>query len=346
MRSADLFCGSGGLSLGAWEACRAIHKRFVPILAVDDDPDCIGVYRRNFVCKYPICENIGHLLDGKIGARPTSNEMRLLRKIRRLNLCLAGPPCQGNSDLNNHTRRKDPRNALYGRVARFVELTTPDHTIIENVPTAIHGREGAVQTSRDVIRDLGYSVDDAIVELSSIGVPQKRKRHILVASIRKRVSVSHIVKKFSVDRDRTVWWAIRDIEDEPDGTIFARSSKCSEENLKRIKYLHERHIFDLPNHLRPPCHRSNHHTYKSMYGRLRRDEPAQTITSGFGSPGQGRFVHPTRLRVLTPHEAARIQFFPDFFDFSSVRHRQSLAEMIGNAAPMKLSYALCLELLT
>ncbi len=70
-----------------------------------------------------------------------------------------------------------------------------------------------------------------------------------------------------------------------------------------------------------------------MYGRLRWDEPSQTITSGFGSMGQGRFVHPLVRRTLTPHEAARLQFLPDFIDFSAVKFRTHLATMIGNAAP-------------
>lgn len=80
-----------------------------------------------------------------------------------------------------------------------------------------------------------------------------------------------------------------------------------------------------------------------MYGRLRYDAPAQTITGGFVSPGQGRFVHPSQERTLTPHEAARLQFFPDFFDFSAAQTRTGLAQMIGNAVPMTLAYVFCLE---
>jgi DNA (cytosine-5)-methyltransferase 1 len=61
--------------------------------------------------------------------------------------------------------------------------------------------------------------------------------------------------------------------------------------------------------------------------------------------GQGRYVHPDQTRTLTPHEAARLQLFPDFYDFSSVSSRTQWARMIGNAAPMKLSYVFCLEML-
>jgi DNA (cytosine-5)-methyltransferase 1 len=70
-----------------------------------------------------------------------------------------------------------------------------------------------------------------------------------------------------------------------------------------------------------------------MYGRIYWEKPAQTLTSGFGSMGQGRYIHPTRRRLLTPHEAARIQGFPDFFNFSAAATITSLREMIANAVP-------------
>jgi DNA (cytosine-5)-methyltransferase 1 len=82
-----------------------------------------------------------------------------------------------------------------------------------------------------------------------------------------------------------------------------------------------------------------------MYGRLRWDEPAQTITSGFGSIGQGRFMHPDLPRALTGHEAARIQGFPDYFDFSGCSTRGALATMIGNAVPPQLGKALLQQVL-
>jgi DNA (cytosine-5)-methyltransferase 1 len=106
-----------------------------------------------------------------------------------------------------------------------------------------------------------------------------------------------------------------------------------------MKYLLDRGEYDLPNELRPPCHQGDH-SYKSMYGRLKWDEPAQTITSGFGSIGQGRYMHPERARALTAHEAARIQGFPDYFDFSSCPTRSALATMIGNAVPPALAASL------
>jgi DNA (cytosine-5)-methyltransferase 1 len=82
-----------------------------------------------------------------------------------------------------------------------------------------------------------------------------------------------------------------------------------------------------------------------VYGRMRPDVPAPTITSGFGSTGQGRFVHPLEPRTLTPREAARLQGFPDWFSFSAVDGRRALQEMIGNAVPSRLGYVAAMELL-
>ncbi len=111
---------------------------------------------------------------------------------------------------------------------------------------------------------------------------------------------------------RTVEWAIGDLEDVEPVAAFDRPSTPSPENRERIDKLFDEDIHDLDNDDRPPCHRDKKHTYRSMYGRLWWDQPAQTITTGFGSMGQGRYVHPTRRRTITPHEAARLQTIPDY----------------------------------
>ena len=345
VRVADIFSGCGGLSLGTMEACRALGKDFVPVLALDRDESCVTVYKRNFHCKHAYQNDITQVLNGRVGSKPTQNERQFLKGVGKVTILLAGPPCQGNSDLNNHTRRDDPRNLLYERVARFVELTRPEHVLIEDVPTAVHGKERAVQKSLATLQRLGYHVDSETVELSTIGVPQRRKRHVVMASMSKKVKIADIVERSRIPYAYSVRWAIGDLERERPIGIFTRPSRHTARNLSRIRFLRKNNSYELPNRFRPPCHRNGGHSYKSMYGRLRPYEPAQTITSGFGSPGQGRFIHPTQMRTITPHEAARLQFFPDFFDFSVVKKRSELAFMIGNAAPMKLSYVLCLGLL-
>lgn len=344
-RIADLFCGCGGLSLGALEACSALGLGFSCIAAIDIDSTCLGVYSRNFGNSHVSCEDINHIIDGSLGSSPTASERSATESYSNIDLLLAGPPCQGNSDLNNHTRRIDERNSLYTRVARFAELCKPRHIIIENVPTVTSGKDKVVDRTISVLQKEKYITDSGVANLVLLGVPQKRKRHILIASRSCNVSLSEFLQRHRIEIPRSVWWAIHDLENEPPESVYSQQSEHSETNYMRMKYLHDNGLYDLPDYLRPACHKNKPHTYKSMYGRLQKERPSQTITSGFGSPGQGRFVHPTQIRTLTPHEAARLQFFPDWFDFSSVKTKTSLSKMIGNAVPMKLSYALSLELI-
>jgi DNA (cytosine-5)-methyltransferase 1 len=107
-----------------------------------------------------------------------------------------------------------------------------------------------------------------------------------------------------------------------------------EENARRIAYLFDNNAHDLPNSERPDCHKDGT-TYKSVYGRMHANQPAPTITTGIGTPGQGRFIHPVRPRMITPHEAARLQSFPDGYGFRTRDDvpRKLLAKWIGDAVP-------------
>ena len=341
---ADLFCGCGGLTLGVREACRALGLQFSARLAMDNTKSALEVYKANFSPAVSNSEDIEKVLDGNLGAAPTEKEGDLLNALGRIDAVLAGPPCQGHSDLNNQTRRSDGRNSLYERVARFAELASPRHILIENVPAVVHDERRALSRTRKHLDRLGYATETSVIRLAELGVPQLRKRHVLLASQGAETTLANIVEKQRTAA-RSLEWAIRDLEHHESEGIFDSASRPNPDNLKRIRYLFDSGKLDLPNRLRPRCHQIADHSYKSMYGRLSWDEPAQTITGGFGSPGQGRFIHPSRPRTLTPHEAARVQFFPDSFDFSTVNYRTHLASMIGNAVPMALSFTIFLELL-
>jgi len=345
VRCVDLYSGCGGLSLGAMEACRAIGKEFVSVAAVDNNPIAMQVYKKNIGCKNAIIRDINDLVDGDLGTDITENEKQLLENVLPVEILLAGPPCQGYSDLNNHTRRDDPRNALYKRITRFIEIAMPRHVLVENVPTVVYGKNGEVDEAIDVMEGLDYYVDAKVIDLSKIGVPQKRNRHVLIGSTSKNLSIKEIIKKHRVKKERTITWAIGDLEKAPPKNIYDTASRHSKDNMERITYLHENNLYDLPDNLRPFCHQDGKHSYKSMYGRMKSDQPAQTITGGFGSPGQGRYIHPNRCSTITPHEAARLQCFPDYFNFKNVKKRIELAEMIGNAVPYKLAYVICIHFL-
>lgn len=340
---ADLFSGCGGLSLGAAEAARQSGAGFDVRLAVDIDPVCIGVYGDNFTvaANRLVCGSIPDLVPGELGSRLTDIEILLKAHVGALDLVLAGPPCQGHSDLNNHSRRDDPKNLLYLSAVRFVEVMRPEAVLIENVPGAKHDKNQVVQTAATFLRSIGYQVDYSTISATKFGLPQDRSRLVLIGS-RHRDPGALFEKYGTPHKALTLRTLIGDLADAPANAapddIFSTPSDMTEVNRKRVEYLFENRLYDLPNSQRPACHRDKEHSYKSMYGRLRWTLPAQTITGGFGSMGQGRYVHPSRRRVITPHEAARIQGFPDYFDFSTADKRTVLHQMIGNAVPPVMAF--------
>jgi DNA (cytosine-5)-methyltransferase 1 len=340
LRIADLFSGCGGISLGAAEACRAlgIPQRFV--LASDIYRPAIDVYRHNFRPEHAIAAPIEAQIDGGLGGGVTDAERELRRRVGRVDLVVSGPPCQGHSDLNNHTRREDPKNQLVLRVVRFAEVFEPAHVLIENVQGIRHDRLGALSRAKAWLRRLGYEVTDAVISASEVGVPQMRRRYFLFASRSQIRPLERLTSCFS-SVATTTRWAIGDLCRAPSETDFDLPSTPTPVNRRRIDYLFDNDLSDLPDHQRPDCHAGGGHSYKAVYGRLKWDEPAPTITTGFGCMGQGRFVHPSDRRTLTPHEAARLQFFPDFFDFGQ-RRRGEYQQLIGNAVPPRLAYAVLL----
>jgi DNA (cytosine-5)-methyltransferase 1 len=332
------------MSLGVWEACRAIGRRFEVALAVDNNEFALHTYARNFPGAKTRRTDVAVLLDAPLGAKPSSREKALIHEIGLVDLAVAGPPCQGHSDLNNHSRRDDPKNGLYVRVARFAELVMPTHVVVENVPTVLHDHGRVVEKTVRHLSLCGYHLDHAVVEVSRLGVAQRRRRHILVASLERNLDVSNCLARY-VRRAPPVSSAIQDLLDIEPIRAFDKPASMSTETLKRIEHLFRFNLYDLPDSLRPGCHRLKEHTYRSVYGRVFWDRPAQTVTSGFTCMGQGRFVHPKLRRTLTPHDAARLQFLPDFFRFDDDLPRTALCEMIANAVPPKLTYLLALELL-
>lgn len=138
-----------------------------------------------------------------------------------------------------------------------------------------------------------------------------------------------------------VMWAIADLMDlEVAAEPFDTAPIPSSENRKRIDWLFENDAHNLDNSERPLCHRDGT-TYTAVYGRMHADRPAPTITTGIGTPGQGRFIHPLRPRLVTPHEAARIQGFPDGYGFlekDRPAKRKDLAKWIGDAVPAPMGY--------
>ena len=348
IRSADLFSGCGGLSLGTAQACFDLGASLEVRLAVDFDEDASKVFATNFPKARVVNDDIENIFNGNFGQPATPQEHQASDDIGELHLLVAGPPCQGHSDLNNHTRREDPKNLLYLRVARAAEILRPAVVLIENVPTVMHDKNNVVDRSSAQLRELGFEIGSAVLRLYDLGIPQRRRRHVLLA-LRRSLDISPadvlaaLAKETGKERD--LRWAIGDLAGIEDGKGIELPPRASAANRARMEWLLTHDKYDLPNQLRPKCHQNETHSYRSMYGRLQWNMPAQTVTSGFGSIGQGRYMHPDKPRALTPHEAARIQGFPDYFEFTPLPPRDSLAMMIANAVPPELARRMLLKIL-
>jgi DNA (cytosine-5)-methyltransferase 1 len=330
----DLFAGCGAMTIGAIEGARRAGVGANLSLAVDVWPAALEVIEATLDTDRIAALDLAEVLDGG-GADRTTTTGRIAELGAGASLLLAGPPCQGHSALNNHTRHDDARNDLYLAVAKISAAIEPRVVLVENVRGVGRDRRQAVERCAAELEDQGYAVQAETLDVHALGAPQRRVRHVLVAATDGWFDFGALPER----PGRTVGWAIGDLDGLEGRTLFDTASVPTADNERRMRWLVDNDEFDLPDPMRPGCHHDDH-SYRSMYGRLRWDEPAQTITSGFGSMGQGRFVHPGSPRTLTPHEAARLQFLPDYMDFSGVELRGDLATMIANAVPPVLTISI------
>jgi len=320
----DLFCGAGGLALGLKQLCAELGVRVAAEAIVDQDKDATRVYASNHRTRLRCTKSASSLVDYSIRGEgdaaeslypPALLDESLGSLAGMVDVILAGPPCKGHSNLNNSSRRNDKRNTLYLTVPAIAIALEAPVIIIENVPEVIHDSSRVVQTTRQVLHQAGYEVTEGVMTASDMGWPQNRRRHFLVArKTGEPLPLEDVSQGLSDDTQRSVWWAIRDLESRSSDDPLDQMTELSDENQRRIDWLFEHDQNDLALSERPDSHKGGT-TYTSVYGRLRQNEPSPTITTGFMSPGRGRYIHPTERRVITPREAARIQGFPDNYKF-------------------------------
>lgn len=350
----DLFSSVGGLTLGVSEGLRAMGRSVSVIGGVDVDADALASFELNHNSDRVVHKSVSELVDMRVTGRGTAARFAytpeptgsLANLTRSPDLIVAGPPCQGHSTLNNHTRGDDPKNRLYLTVPALAAALEVPIVIIENVPNVVNDKQGVVSSAIQLLRSAGYHTTSATLAAHQLGWAQTRKRYFLVA-IRDAYPIELPWLKTLLSRNPApVEWAIGDLADALDPTdVMLSQPEFSPENRERINYLFESGEHDLPLEIRPECHRDGT-TYKAVYGRMVPGRPAPTITTGFVTPGRGRFIHPTRPRVLTPREAARIQGFPDWFEFvasgGGQPSRAMVAKWIGDAVPSILGFTAAL----
>lgn len=341
----DLFSGCGGLSWGLEKI------GFQQVAAVDNWNVALNTFRHNHPSSLVVDDDI----------RNVSPEL-LLEAIGKvpgeINLVAGGPPCQGFSKNVPASYRylEDERNQLFREYMRFVEIILPNAVLMENVAELYNAYGGTVRNEIvNWLHKLGYKTDVRVVTASNYGVPQKRRRFILLAS--RNGHTPYIPESAAVPV--SAWAAISDLPRLKNGEKFvpaenpnpvtneyqawARSATNMVYNhesfplrptqLERYQSLNPgQGIKDLPDRLRPKG------GYSGAYGRLDFDNPAPTITRWVFHPGSGRYGHPREHRILTMREAARIQGFPDDFEFLGTKNE--IAGQIGNAVPPRLIFEL------
>lgn len=318
-RAIDLFSGCGGLTLGLKRA------GFDVVGAVEIDALASETYRLNHRKPFLWQEDIREL---------SVNTVKRKLGIRKWDLdLLAGcPPCQGFSSmttLNGSSRVRDRRNALVFEFLRFVDELMPRAVMMENVPgLATDYRMAKLKTG---LRRLGYTVAVDVLNAADYGVPQRRRRLILLAALDGPLTFAH-----PVDGRKTVREAIAALD--PPGDTGDELHDFPENRGSRIQNLIRRipknggSRKDLGARSQLQCHRDCD-GFKDVYGRMSWDEVSPTITGGCVNPSKGRFLHPEQDRCVTLREAALLQGFPPKYRFSLRRGKFAAAEMIGNALP-------------
>jgi DNA (cytosine-5)-methyltransferase 1 len=328
----DFFSGCGGTSAGLRAAGMHI------VFGLDNDPSAAATFQRNFQDAEFVEEDLA-----KVHTRSVASLVDRARDTGKL-LFSACAPCQPFSRQNRTQRNLNPGRSLLLEFFRFIECYLPDFVFVENVPglERFAQTEAPLRTFVDCLRGLGYDVEYGIVDCRRYGVPQRRLRLVLLASLLGQPSFPAEThgpgtrRRFTTVRD----W-IGDLPPIAAGEEHARianhrAGALSELNMRRIRATPtggDRR--DWPPELLLKCHRKDGAGYIDVYGRMKWDAPATGLTTKCVSLSNGRFGHPEQDRALSVREAASLQTFPRRFRFEG--NLFGMARQIGNAVPVVLA---------
>ena len=229
VRLADVFCGCGGLSYGVSESVHAAGMNPVHFLAVDIDPVPMEVHRRNLDPQRYSLENLWASVTTNYSInRHSDRPIRYLdtprvltdtlkESVGKIDLLLGSPPCEGHSTSNNLTRRTDERNKYYVLMPSLAIALEAKAVIIENVPGIAHDSRNILYHTLSLFKQGGYSIDHAVINATDLGLPQTRRRHVLIASQTRQPDIGATLQE--IKRPKTdLHTAIGDLEDvEPHG---------------------------------------------------------------------------------------------------------------------------------
>ncbi|MFN3657138.1 MAG: DNA cytosine methyltransferase [Pseudolabrys sp.] len=315
----DLFSGCGGLTLGLKLA------GFKVLAAIEQDDLAVDTYKANH-SGVRVCHNDIRA----VRAKTLRDSLNLNRG--ELDLLAGCPPCQGFSALktrNGAAQKRDSRNGLIHEMMRFTRAFLPKTIMMENVP-GLAEHWSFQKLCRD-LRRLGYRVKWDVKDARHYGVPQRRKRLILVAGrgfdvpLAKETTALKTVRKAfkNLRRPGKSRDALQNLREDRSAKIMNLIKAIPKDGGSRT---------DLPSSRQLKCHKRTD-GFSDIYGRMAWDLPSPTITGGCFNPSKGRFLHPEEDRAITLREAAILQSFPRRYRFPVDASKESVALMIGNALP-------------
>ncbi|MHA6689546.1 DNA cytosine methyltransferase [Devosia sp. A449] len=334
VRVVDLFCGAGGLAYGLKSA------GFEIAAGVDLDP----------ACRYPFEANCGGKFVEKSVEDVTIPELEGWFGDADVRILAGCAPCQPFSSYSQSRKTPDARWELLRSFLALAIGLRPEIVTMENV----RGLAGRPIWNEFVggLEAAGYNVSWDQVLCSDFGVPQSRKRLVLLASLVGPIAIPQAYgSPVKTVRDAISGLPALDAGQADPKDSMHVACKLSETNVRRIKASKAGGTWrDWPKELRAACHvKESGETYPSVYGRMSWDEPSPTMTTQCFGYGNGRFGHPTQDRAITLREAAILQSFPASYAFVPKGERPTFAKvgmLIGNAVPPKLAEAIGSSILT
>lgn len=326
----DFFCGCGGTSAGLQSSGMDI------VAGVDIDPKALATYKYNFPKSKAINESICDLGFKKL-------EQVINKSKKDLLLFAACAPCQPFSTQNRFKKDTDKRISLLGEFHRFVKHFQPDYIILENVPGIQKIDNGPFTQFLEFLNTEKYKFDYGVKNAMDYGVPQSRKRLVLMASKEKDISLpkeTHGLEKvpYKTLKDSIIRYPKLKAGETCKHIANHSCAYLEEITLKRLKHTPEggdrRH---WPENLLLKCHKK-HSGHSDVYGRLSWNKPSVTLTTRCISISNGRFGHPEQHRALSVREAAALQTFDD--DFIFIGSIGDTGKQVGNAVPVKFAKAL------
>lgn len=332
----DVFAGCGGLTKGIRDA------GFRVPVAIEIDPVAARTFRYN--------NRKTRLIESDVRS---VNSSEIINQVpnKKVDLLVGCAPCQGFCSLTAKYAREDPRNELLMEMARLVEGIQPSAVMMENVPGVATRGKAILGEFIDTLRDLGYLITQEIVQMANYGVPQSRRRFVLLAGrgfvipfpkpthIRAHtdetalpawVPVSEVISGLGRPKTLTAvnknggaeannWHVVRDLQ--PQTIARLRAATPGKTWLS------------IDENVRPRCHREGYSGFTNTYGRMSWGDVSPTITAGCTTPCKGRFGHPRRVgQTISVREAAILQTFPHSYRFRT-EYMDQVCQMIGNAVP-------------